>query len=106
MGNKDIWLGALAIVCFVGGLAQILKPQAFVKKKKLSYWFGWFDLWGHMLRSGYAKDAARAQGIILMFVAAILGGHVVFGWWSSAPPATSPPLDKPQQPMQTRNAGK
>jgi hypothetical protein len=106
MGDKDIWLGAIAIACFVGGLAQILKPQAFVKKKNPSYWFSWFDLWGHMLRSSYAKDAVRANGVILLFVAAILGGHVAFGWWSSAPTAKSPPLDMPQQPAQNRNAGK
>ena len=102
MDDKNVWLGAIAIICFIVGLAQIIKPQAFAKTKKSTYWFAWFDLWGILLRSDEAKNAARANGVILLFVAAILGSYA-FGLWNPAQPERGALLETPPQRLQHPN---
>lgn len=70
--NDKIWLGLLAALCFVFGLAKALYPQFFLELRRKHRWIPLFDIYDFLYKSDNAEKIVRINGYLLLAGAIIV----------------------------------
>lgn len=77
--TERIWVGFLALLCMVFGLAKLLRPLFFLQLRKRHPWFNAVDIYSFIYKSAYAEHAIRVNGGLLVIIGLGLAAWVFLG---------------------------